>query len=113
MPERKRIKLALATTAAATAPYTCPAEKYAIIENIHVANVDGTNSVDVDVWITDAGDGDAQVYLCKSAPLAAGDAMEIAGPITLLAGDTINGLASAASDAVMLVSLYEEPEVKV
>lgn len=112
MPERKRPKLALATTAAATAPYTCPAEKYAIIENIHVANVDGTNSVDVDVWWTDAGDSDAEVYLCKGAELVAGDALEICGPIYLTAGDTLNALASAAGDAVMTVALYEEPEIK-
>lgn len=110
MPDIKRAPLAL-TTSAGTA-YTCPAETTATIRSIHIANKDGTNSVDVDVWWTDAGDSDAAVYLCKGAEIVAGDALEISGTFHLNAGDTLKALASAADDADLTAAYIEEPVIE-
>ena len=86
---------------------TTPAEKLIKINSIIVANIDGTNSVDIDVAINHHDDG--RHYLAKTVALPADSTLVVIGkdsPIYLEEGDELEARASAASDAELVVS-YE------
>ena len=77
------------------------------INSIIVANVDGTNSVNIDVAVNLSGD--ARFYLAKTVALPADSTLVVIGkdsPIYLEEGDELEARASAASDAELVVS-YE------
>ena len=102
----KNFKLALGTSSATA--YTCPAATTAIVLLCQVANVDGTNEADASVAWTDASDSNASTALVSAVPVPAGSALGVlSGKLVLEAGDTIAGLASAASDLVLTVSVVE------
>ena len=102
----RNFKLALDTTAATA--YTCPSATTAIVLLAQVANIDGTNEADASVSWTDDSDSDAETYLIKSTPVPAGSALGVlSGKMVLEAGDTVKGLASAASDLVLTGSVLE------
>ena len=102
----KNFKGALSTAAAAV--YTCPASTVAIVLLVQVANIDGANSADASISWTDASDSDAETFLIKTAPVPAGSSLGcLSGKLVLEAGDTIKGLASAASDLVVSGSVLE------
>ena len=88
---------------------TCGAEKLIKINSIIVANIDGSNAVDVSIKWYDAG-GSASWHLCKTVSVPADSTLVVVGkdaPIYLEEGDRIRGLAGAAGDAEVTIS-YEE-----
>ena len=94
-------------TSANTDILTCPSDKVLKINSIIVANVDGTNSVDIDVAVNLASD--ARFYLAKTVAVPADSTLVVIGkdsPIYLEESDELEARASAASDAELVVS-YE------
>ena len=88
---------------------TCPAEKVLKINTIIVANIDGSNAVDVSIKWYDAS-ASATIQLAATVSVPADSTLVVMGkdsPIYLEEGDRIRGLASAASDAEVTIS-YEE-----
>ena len=91
-----------------SAVITCGADKLLKINSIIVANVDGTNSVDIDVAVH--LDGDDRFYLAKTVALPADSTLVVIGkdsPIYLEENDQLEARADVASDAELVVS-YEE-----
>mgnify|MGYP000892966389 CR=1 FL=1 len=102
----KNFKLALGTSSATA--YTCPAATTSIVLLLQVSNIDGTNEADATVTWTDSSDSDASTALVSAASVPAGSALGVlSGKLVLEAGDTIAGLASAASDLVLSGSVVE------
>ena len=102
----KNFKLALGTSSATA--YTCPAATTAILLLLQVSNVDGVNEADASISWTDSSDSDASTALVSAVPVPAGSALGVlSGKLVLEAGDTIAGLASAASDLVLTGSVVE------
>jgi len=96
-----------AISASGSAVIVCGADQLYKINSIIVANVDGTNSVDIDVAVSLSGD--ARFYLAKTVALPADSTLVVVGkdsPIYLEEGDELEARASAASDAELVVS-YE------
>ena len=102
---------------ATTTLLTVDADKILKINRITVANVDGTNAADVDLYIdgmgTAAANGltptgaDATVYLAKTISVPADSSLVISDtPIYLMEGDILKGGASAVSDLDLFIS-YE------
>lgn len=88
--------------------YEVPAAKTAIVLGCQLANVDGVNSVDCDVWWTDDSDADKVTYLVKGMTLPAKAAVGVLeGKLVLEAGDRIRALAGAAGDAQLSISVLE------
>ena len=96
---------------------TVDADKILKINRITVANVDGTSSADVDLFVdglTTAGasgitptGADATVYLAKTVSVPADSTLVLVDtPIYLMEGDILKGGASAASDLDLFIS-YE------
>ena len=105
----------LTNTATATL-ITVASDKLVKINRISCANVDGTNSADVDLFVDGMGSGstgvtttgaDATVYLAKTVTVPADTTLVLLDtPIYLMEGDILKGGASAASDLDLFVS-YE------
>ena len=103
----------LTDTATATL-ITVASDKLVKINRISCANVDGTNSADVDIFVDGMGSGstgvtttgaDATVYLAKTVAVPADTSLVVLDtPIYLMEGDILKGGASAASDLDMFVS---------
>jgi len=86
---------------------TAAADQLIKINSIIVANIDGTNPVDIDVAVNLSGD--ARFYLAKTVAVPADSTLVVIGkdsPIYLEEGDELEARASAASDAELVVS-YE------
>ena len=104
------------TTTATTALITVTAEYVIKINSITAANVDGTNAATVDVKIVKANatpigitdyDISGTFYLAKTVNVPADDILVVLDtPVYLMEGDTLQALASVASDIDMVVS-YE------
>ena len=105
----------LTNTATATL-ITVASDKLVKINRITCANVDGTNSATVDLFVDGLGSGstgvtttgaDATVYLAKTITVPADTTLVLLDtPIYLMEGDILKGGASAASDLDLFVS-YE------
>ena len=96
---------------------TVDSDKILKINRITVANVDGTSSADVDLFVdglTTAGasgitptGADATVYLATPVSVPADSTLVLVDtPIYLMEGDILKGGASAASDLDLFIS-YE------
>ena len=96
---------------------TVDSDKILKINRITVANVDGTSSAAVDLFVdglTTAGasgitptGADATVYLAKTVSVPADSTLVLVDtPIYLMEGDILKGGASAASDLDLFIS-YE------
>ena len=86
---------------------TCAADKLIKINSIIVANVDGSDSVNIDVAVNLASD--ARFYLAKTVALPADSTLVVIGkdsPIYLEESDELEARADVASDAELVVS-YE------
>ena len=86
---------------------TCAADKLIKINSIIVANIDGTNSVNIDVAVN--LDSDARYYLAKTVAVPADSTLVVIGkdsPIYLEESDELEARADVASDAELVVS-YE------
>jgi len=103
----------LTNTATATL-ITVASDKLVKINRISCANVDGTNSADVDLFVDGMGSGstgvtttgaDATVYLAKTVTVPADTTLVLLDtPIYLMEGDVLKGGASANSDLDLFVS---------
>ena len=102
---------------ATTTLLTVDAEKILKINRITVANVDGTNAADVDLFVDGMGTAsangltptgaDATVYLAKTISVPADASLVISDtPIYLMEGDILKGGASVVSDLDLFIS-YE------
>ena len=96
---------------------TVAADKIVKINRITVANVDGTNAANVDLFVDGlttagatgfAGTGaDATVYLAKTVSVPADATLVLVDtPIYLMEGDILKGGASASGDLDLFIS-YE------
>ena len=105
------------TATATTTLVTVAAEKILKINRLTVANVDGTNSATVDVYVdglTTAGatglsatGASATVYIAKTISVPADSTLVLVDtPIYLMEGDILKGGASVASDLDLFIS-YE------
>ena len=86
---------------------TTPAEKLIKVNSIIIANIDGTNSVEIDVAINHHDDG--RHYLAKTVTVPADSTLVVIGkdsPVYLQEGDELEARASADNDADICVS-YE------
>ena len=91
-----------------SAVITCGADKLLKINSIIVANVDGSDSVNIDVAVH--LDGDDRFYLAKTVAVPADSTLVVIGkdsPIYLEENDQLEARAEVASDAELVVS-YEE-----
>ena len=103
----------LTNTATATL-ITVASDKLVKINRITCANVDGTNSATVDLFVDGLGSGptgvtttgaDATVYLAKTIAVPADTSLVLLDtPIYLMEGDILKGGASANSDLDLFVS---------
>ena len=87
---------------------TAAADKLIKINSVIIANIDGTNSVDIDVAINHHDHG--RHYLAKTVAVPADSTLVVIGkdsPIYLEENDQLEARASVASDAELVVS-YEE-----
>ena len=90
-----------------TTVYTCPANHKAIIKELCLNNVDGTNAVDATLQWTDDSDSDAAYSLLSTKSIAADSYLRIDGAnIVLEAGDILKAQAGAAND--LMVSAFVE-----
>ena len=90
-----------------TTVYTCPANHKAIIKELWLTNVDGTNAVDATLQWTDDSDSDAAYSLLSTKSIAADRYLRIDGAnIVLEAGDILKAQAGAAND--LMVSAFVE-----
>jgi hypothetical protein len=103
------------TATTTTTLLTVDADKILKINRITVANVDGTNAADVDLFVDGMGNGasgitatgDSTVYLAKTVSVPADATLVLSDtPIYLMEGDILKGGASAASDLDLFIS-YE------
>ena len=95
---------------------TVAADVVVKINRITVANVDGTNAADVNLYVDGMGSGttgvtttgaDATVYLAKTVSVPADATLVLVDtPIYLMEGDILKGGASASGDLDLFVS-YE------
>ena len=86
---------------------TAAADQLIKINSIIVANVDGTDDVNIDVAVNLSGD--ARFHLAKTVTVPADSTLVVIGkdsPIYLEEGDELEARASVASDAELVVS-YE------
>ena len=94
-------------TTADTAVYTCPASTTAIVIGCQIANVDGTNSVDVYVDAYDSSATSAKALAHEITVPADSSFNPIGGKLVLEAGDELRACASAASDAEIVISVLQ------
>ena len=90
----------------ATTIYTAPASTTGVIHAVYLSNIDGTNDVDVDLFVTDTSAGSA-FHIFKSVVVRANSTLVIEKPINLEAGDALKATASAASDLQAFASVLE------
>ena len=102
----KMVNADLGTTAD-TAVYTCPASTTAIVIGCQIANVDGSNSVDIYVDAYDSSATQAKALAHTIAVPADTSLNPIGGKLVLEASDELRAWASAASDAEIVVSVLE------
>ena len=105
------VPIKLHLTDSAQGAYTCPADTIEIVEMVHIANraTDGSD-VGIDLWWTDASDGDDVVYLERGTTIIEGDAGIVARSVTLNAGDTLRAQATVSGLADLTGTVYEMPE---
>lgn len=94
-------------TSADTAVYTCPASTTAIVLLCQVANIDGTNAVDIYMDYYDTSETSAKALAHTISVPADSSFNPIGGKLVLEAGDELRAWAGAASDAEIVVSVLE------
>jgi len=103
----KSVQAALNTTLT-TAILTCASDKLLKVNNIIVANIDGSNSVNASVFITKSGG--SPIAIASTIAVPADSTLIVSDKNTtiyLQEGDNIEAGASANSDATITIN-YEE-----
>jgi len=96
------------TTTTNTDILICPANKLIKVNTIMISNIDGTNNVDVTVYVADGGS--FRWNLASTITVAAKSTLALIGkdnPIYLTESWQIEAGASAAADAQIIIS-YDE-----
>ena len=100
----KAVNVNLGDSADAVA-YTCPGSTTAIVIHCQVANVDGTNSADLNI---DHNDGSTVSALVSTLAVPADTAVNpIGGKLVLEAGDELRCWASATGDLELTLSVLQ------
>ena len=86
--------------------YTTPSSTTAVVHNLTIANIDGTNSANVTIEFYDSS---ATTYykLALSTPVPAGSSLIFDKPINLETGDKISLTASAGGDLSAYASVMQ------
>jgi|TARA_Y100000294_G_C8436978_1_gene289135 hypothetical protein len=110
----KNAGVALSSTNATTLYQVPTGVNSSVVHSIYIANVDGSNSVNVNVEVSTDGAGSANFFhVAKTVPVPADASLILDKPINLFntstasAGDLIRVTASAASDLECFVSVLE------
>ena len=110
----KNAGVALSSTNATTLYQVPTGVNSSVVHSIYIANVDGTNSVNVNVEVSTDGAGSANFFhVAKTVPVPADASLILDKPINLFnsntasVGDLIRVTASAASDLECFVSVLE------
>ena len=109
----KNAGVALSTTNATTLYQVPTGVNSSVVHSIYIANVDGSNSVNVNVEVSTDGAGSANFFhVAKTVPVPADASLILDKPINLFntstasAGDLIRVTASAASDLECLLAYW-------
>lgn len=102
----KNVAVALGTTAD-TAVYTCPSATTAIVIHCQVANVDGTDTANVNVDLYDSSATTAAALAHTIAVPADTSLNPVGGKLVLEASDEVRAWASAASDLELTLGILE------
>jgi hypothetical protein len=102
----KSVNADLGTTAD-VAIYTCPSATTAVVLLCQIANVDGSDAVDVNVDYYDSSATSAKALASTISVPSDSSFNPIGGKLVLETGDEIRAWASAASDAEIVVSVVE------
>lgn len=102
----KSVNADLGTTAD-TSIYQCPASTTAVVLLCQIANIDGSNSVDVNVDYYDSSATSAKALASTISVPADSSFNPIGGKLVLEAGDQLRAWAGAASDAEIVISVVE------
>tara|TARA_R100001509_G_scaffold139867_1_gene94466 strand:- start:2072 stop:2401 length:330 start_codon:yes stop_codon:yes gene_type:complete len=94
-------------TSADASIYQCPSSTTAIVILCQIANVDGSNSVDVYVDYYDSSTTTAKALAHTVAVPADSSLNPIGGKLVLEAGDQLRAWASADADAEIVLSVLE------
>lgn len=87
--------------------YVCPANTTAIVIMGQVSNVDGANSADMTIMVTDSSNTSTK-YLAKTVPVPADSATTfLTGKLVLEANDYISANASSNSHLDVTVSVLQ------
>lgn len=87
--------------------YSCPANANAIITLAQIANIDGSNSADAYVFMTDNASGNTRALIFK-VPVPAGAATTfLTGKLAMRPSDIISAKASAANSIDITISAIE------
>lgn len=94
------------TSTSRTDLYTTPSATTAVVHNLTIANVDGTNSANITIEFYDSS---ATTYfkLAQDVPVPAGSTLIFDKPINLETGDKISLTASAANDLTGFASVMQ------
>lgn len=100
-----KVKVTATTEGTAQTAYTATSNQQKI-SSIRAANIDGTSSADINVFIANGG---TNYYLSKDTPVPAGSALNLIGgdAVNVGTGDVIKVFASAASDIDLIISFAE------
>jgi len=91
-----------------TTVYTCPSNYKAIIKELWLTNVDGTNAVDTTVKWTDNSNSDTAYAIISTKSIAADSYLRIDGAnIVLESGDILKVQAGAANDLTVSAFIEE------
>ena len=90
-----------------TAAYTCPSTANAIVTLGQLANIDGTNSADAYVYLTDNASGNTRALVFKVPVPAAAATTFLTGKLAMRPNDSITAKASAAASIDITVSVVE------
>ena len=100
----KTVQAALTTTLT-TEILACPADKVLKINSITIANIDGTNAVDISVFITKSGGSPLAIASTISVPADASlSLIDKNNGFYLEEADNIEAGAAVVSDAVITIS---------
>ena len=86
--------------------YAAPGATTSIIHSCYISNIDGSNSVDVDIKAR-ATSGDTYYHVAKAVPIPAGSTLVLDKPIDLEATGDIHMTASVNSDAEAVLGILE------
>ena len=95
-----------ALTTGGAVVYEAPAATTSIIHSCYVSNIDGSNSVDVDIKAR-ATSSDTYYHVAKGVPVPAGSTLVLDKPVDLEATGDIHMTASANSDSEAVLGILE------